>query len=342
MNERSQGSFQKILTDFLKARFPYLYISTWEEDRALALIRSVAGDAQQIKTPRMLFTWSITTGMAADGQVGKDETKAPLKALEFIEKYDEPAIFVLKDFHVYFGYQGRASDLQVVRKIRDVVPLLKQSPRPKNVIFLAPTIVLPQDLQKDITIVDFNLPTFSEMKALLNEMIAANRHSGRIVIDLSPTEAERLEKAALGLTLQEAENAFARSMVEDGRLDIRDLEIVLEEKRQIIKKTEILEFITTDLVIDDVGGLENLKRWLRKRDKSWLESAQRYGLPAPKGVLITGVPGCGKSMIAKAISAMWHLPLLRLDIGQVFSGIVGSSEENMRKVIKTAEAETVK
>jgi SpoVK/Ycf46/Vps4 family AAA+-type ATPase len=90
--------------------------------------------------------------------------------------------------------------------------------------------------------------------------------------------------------------------------------------------------------MEDVGGLENLKRWLRKRNKSWLESAQKYGLPSPKGVLITGVPGCGKSLISKSISEMWQLPLLRLDIGKIFSGIVGSSEENMRKAIKTAEA----
>lgn len=127
-------------------------------------------------------------------------------------------------------------------------------------------------------------------------------------------------------------------MVEDGRLSIEDVEVVLDEKCQIIKKTEILEYVKTDLRMEDVGGLENLKRWLKKRENSWLDSAQAYGLPAPKGVLITGVPGCGKSLIAKAISAAWQLPLLRLDIGKIFSGLVGSSEENMRKAIKTAEA----
>ena len=127
-------------------------------------------------------------------------------------------------------------------------------------------------------------------------------------------------------------------MVEDGRLDISALDVILEEKRQTIRKSGILEFIKSDLNIDDVGGLQNLKRWLTKRNKSWLDSASRYNLPAPKGVLITGVPGCGKSLVAKAISAMWQVPLLRLDIGKIFSGIVGSSEENMRRAIQTAEA----
>lgn len=276
--------------------------------------------------------------MVGNGQRGKEETKAPLKALEFIEKFDEPAVFVLKDFHIYFGGQGRSPDFQVIRKLRDIGPILKQSLRPKNVFLLSPTLVLPNDLQKDVTIVDFDLPSFEEIKSSLDEMIAANRRSGRIIMDISPDEEERLAKAALGLTLQEAENAFARAMVQDGRLDINDLEVILEEKRQIIKKTEILEFIKSDLDMDDVGGLENLKRWLEKRNNSWLDSAQRYGLPAPKGALITGVPGCGKSLTAKCMSSMWQLPLLRLDVGKIFSGIVGSSEENIRTAIRTAEA----
>lgn len=325
-------------SNLLKARFPYLYISTWEEERAVGAIQSVAKDAAMIKTPRAVYVWSLTNGMVGDGQAGKDETKAPLKALEIIEKQSDAAVFVLKDFHIYFGGQGRAPDQQVIRKIRDLVPVLKQSAKPKNVVFLCPSLVLPNDLQKEVTIVDFDLPSFVEIKRVLDDMIVANRASGRIKIDLENDEAERLAKAALGLTLQEAENAFARAMVEDGHLNVEDVEVILDEKCQIIKKTEILEFIKSDLHMEDVGGLENLKRWLKKRDKSWLDSAQCYGLPAPKGVLITGVPGCGKSLIAKAISAAWQLPLLRLDIGKIFSGVIGSSEENMRKAIKTAEA----
>ena len=337
MSRNGSANFQKRLSNLLRARFPYLYLSTWEEDRALSIIHSVAKDQSLIKTPRKVFTWSLTTGMIGDG-AGKDDTKSPLKALERIELYGEPALFVLKDFHIFFGGQGRAPDFQVVRKVRDVGTILKQSDKPKNVIFISPSLVLPNDIQKDITIVDFDLPTSPEIKDLLGEMIASNKKRAKITIELKPDEQERLAKAALGLTLHEAENAFALAMVEDGRLDISDVEVVLEEKRQIIKKSEILEFIKTDLNMDDVGGLENLKRWLKKRNNTWLDSAQRYCLPAPKGVLITGVPGCGKSLVAKAISAMWQLPLLRLDIGRIFSGILGSSEENMRKAIKTAEA----
>lgn len=330
--------FEKTIANLLRARFPYLYISTWEESRVLSLIGSVAKNAELIRTTRKVFEWSLTDGLADNGKSTGEDTKSALKALEFIERCQEPAIFVLKDFHVFFGANNRPPDIQVIRKIRDLLPSLKQSQSPKNVVFVTPVLLLPGDLEKDVTIVEFELPSFEEIRSVLKQMIETNRHSGRIKIDLNEEEEERLAKAALGLTLHEAENAFARAMVEDGKLDISDVDVILEEKRQTIRKSGILEFIKSDLNIDDVGGLQNLKRWLIKRNKSWLDSAARYNLPAPKGVLITGVPGCGKSLVAKAISAMWQVPLLRLDIGKIFSGIVGSSEENMRRAIQTAEA----
>jgi SpoVK/Ycf46/Vps4 family AAA+-type ATPase len=344
MPSSDNKEFGILVGNLFRARFPYLYISTWEEDRVLSIIRSIASDANIIRTTRQIFVWKLTTGMMQDKQGASDEADAQLKAtdalktLEFIEKYPEPAIFVLVDFHVYLGERGRPPDYQVIRKLRDLSPILRRSNKPKNIVLISPTVVLPNDLQKEVTIVDFELPSFEEIKSVLDEMINANRKSGKIVVDLDEEEAERLAKAALGLTLQEAENAFARAMVDDGRLDSSDIEVILEEKQQIIRKTGILEFIKSDLQMEDVGGLENLKRWLSKRNKSWQVSAQRYCIPAPKGVLITGVPGCGKSLIVKAISAAWQLPLLRLDVGKVFSGLVGSSEENMRQAIKTAEA----
>ncbi|GAC1324028.1 MAG: AAA family ATPase [Chloroflexota bacterium] len=335
---KAASGFEVQLSALLKARFPFLYISTWEEERVLASICAVAEDSTLVHTPRTVFSWSQTDGMSSPQRTGGDETKAPLLALDFIEEFSEPAVFVLKDFHAFFGGQGRAPDFQVVRRIRDLAPVLKHSPVPKVAIFVSPVLILPTELQKDVEIVDFDLPSFDEIRELLADMIEANRATGRIMIDLESDAEERVAKAALGLTLQEAENAFARAMVIDGRLDVGDVDVILEEKRQTIKKTEILEFVRTDVRMNDVGGLENLKRWLTKRNGSWLDAARRYCLPPPKGVLITGVPGCGKSLIAKAISDTWQLPLLRLDVGRIFSGLVGSSEENMRKAIKTAEA----
>ena len=330
--------FDTTVANLLKARFPILYVPTWEEERVLLKVSQIVADASAIKTTRKMLIWSSTTGLVGEGISPKEDSKSPLRALELAVQYPEPAIFVLKDFHAFLGGHGRPLDSLVVRSLRDVVPQLKQSSKPKSLMIVAPTLVLPLDLQKDVQVIDFDLPSFDEILAALREMIAANKASGRIAIDLKDSEDKLLATAALGLTLQEAENAFARAMVEDGKLDASDVDVILQEKQQIIRKTQILEFINSDLSIDDVGGLENLKRWLVKRNRSWLEEARRYCLPPPKGVLITGVPGCGKSLVAKSISAMWKLPLLRLDIGRIFSGIVGSSEENVRTAIKTAEA----
>lgn len=142
----------------------------------------------------------------------------------------------------------------------------------------------------------------------------------------------------MGLTLEEAENALSRAIVTNRGLDKNAVKIIFDEKNQVIKKNGILEFITSDLKLEDIGGLENLKNWLMKRKNSWLDSAKEYNLPAPKGILITGIPGCGKSLTAKAMSAIWELPLLKLDMGKIYSGVVGSSEHNMRRAIETAEA----
>ena len=156
--------------------------------------------------------------------------------------------------------------------------------------------------------------------------------------ELSDEEKDKLCKAALGLTLQEAESAFALAMVNDGKICIKDIGTILEEKVQVVKKMGILEFVNSDYSIKDIGGLDNLKSWLLKRNNSWSEQAKRYCIPAPKGVLVTGVPGCGKSLTAKAMSTIWQLPLLKLDFSKVFSGLVGSSEENMRRALAMAEA----
>lgn len=323
------------LSSFFRARFPYIYITTWEEERAISLIKKIAKSEKLIKVPRDVYTWTQTNGFMLNGQK-VDGTNSPDKAIDFIRDCNKNAVFVMCDFHVYFGVKGRQVDYNVVRRLRDIIFELKTSKFRKNVIFIASELLIPESMQKEVTILDMPLPSLDEIKAKLDKMVSQNNQ-----IDTSGLDEEgkeKLCKAALGLTLQEAENAFALAMVNDGRIDGKDLGVILSEKMQVIKKTGILEFINTNIKIADVGGLENLKNWLNKRNNSWSESAKKYCLPAPKGVLITGVPGCGKSLTAKAMSAAWQLPLLKLDFGKIFSGIVGSSEENMRKAIKTAEA----
>ena len=174
----------------------------------------------------------------------------------------------------------------------------------KTIVFLSPVLVLPEDMQKEITVLEFPLPTADQIHSVMDDLIETN--ADVIQVDLDESERRSLAKAALGLTLQEAENAFSKAMVELKGLNRKAFQTVMEEKNQVIRKTGILEFIKSDLSLEDIGGLENLKKWLLKRKDSWSERAAFYHLPAPKGVLITGVPGCGKSLTAKAMSAIWE------------------------------------
>ncbi|MEV4464976.1 AAA family ATPase [Micromonospora echinofusca] len=330
--------FRDTLSQLLKARFPVLYVESSEEQRVLAEVCAVAQDATLVRTPRAVWTWSLTTGLVQPDGTARKGTTDPDDALAAALRVDHPSVLIFKDLHSAHGSGDRPGTPGVIRRLRDVVAAFKAGPVPRTLVLVSPVLHIPVELEKDVTIVDFPLPTETEIRRVLDGMIAANSATGRIRIALDDLGRERLAKAALGLTLHEAENAFARAMVNDGVLDGGDLAVVHEEKRQTVRKSGLLEFVDAAVDLADVGGLENLKRWLAKRDGSWLAEAAAYGLPAPRGVLITGVPGCGKSLTAKAIASAWGLPLLRLDVGRVFAGLVGSSEQNMRTAIRTAEA----
>ena len=324
------------LSNLIRARFPLIYITTYEEERITKKIKKMV-QSPSAKVARELYVWTQTKGFYCESEDKYiSGTTSPMGALDFIEKCEKNVLFLMYDFHVNFGLQNRAPDYDVIRKLRDLVSVLKVSEARKNVIFIAPELIIPTTLQKDLTVIDFSLPDINEIKRKLNKMIEQNVKVESST--LTEEDKDNLCKSALGLTLQEAENAFALAMVNDGKINIDDLKVIQEEKVQIIKKTGILEFVNSNLNIDDIGGLENLKNWLKKRNNSWKEQAKKYCIPAPKGVLVTGIPGCGKSLTAKAMSSLWGLPLLRLDLGKIFSGLVGSSEENMRRAIATAEA----
>ena len=329
--------FDKELCDLLRARFPFIHISTYEEERLTNELTRIVSTPELIHTIRNVFIWKSSEGFRDQNGMIIEDTFDKLPALNYVRNYSDPALFIFLDFHVFCEKTNGVLDYTIIRSLKDLMPNLKQSMQPKNVIFVSPSFTIPDDLKKDVTVMEFKLPTQEEIEEVLDEMIQANI-AGNLNVNLNEKDKESLVKAAVGLTLQEAENAFARAMVDDGSLNADDVDLVLKEKSQVIKKNDLLEYIDSEVNIDDVGGLENLKKWLRKRDKSWLSSAKKYGLPSPRGVLLTGVPGCGKSLVAKSISSMWHLPLLRFDVSKVFNMYVGNSESNMREAIKTAEA----
>ncbi|GAB4584850.1 AAA family ATPase [Nocardia sp. IFM 10818] len=325
--------FRRALTQLLQARFPLLYIQTFEEQRVLD---EISATLAALKTPRPLWHWSATEGLRRTGGLPERNTHEPAAMLQGIRRVGERAVFVCSDLHAFLGDGTRPAEPTVVRALRDVVRDFRSGQVARAVIVVAPVLRIPPELEKDVTVVDFALPGEAEIRELLHGMIANNRDT--VAVDLGERGHDRLIKAALGLTLSEAENAFSLAMVQDGRLTEAEVEVVLAEKAQTIRKSGLLELVRTELALTDVGGLDELKSWLRKRNDSWLAEAAAYGLPVPKGVLITGVPGCGKSLTAKSVAAEWGLPLIRMDIGRVFAGLVGASEHNMRSALATAEA----
>ena len=308
----------------IRARYPIIYIVSSEEGRVENELEKIVVENRQ----RKLVIWSITEGFFSKGggEVYPDYDQ-PLKALNFILTYDDDAVFVLRDFHPYLQAP------EVTRRLRDLSRALKS--KRKNIVLLSSVFRCPAEIEKDISVVDFDLPDRQVVEVIMDSFM------GHIGED-TPTQAredpkfrDRVVESALGLTQDEVENVFAKSWI---RMRDFHLPTILAEKRHIIRKSGILEFFESDYGFGDIGGLDGLKAWLRKRENAFYPEARRYGLPLPKGILLLGVPGCGKSLTAKSIGALYNMPLLRLDMGKVFAGLVGSSEENMRKAIQVAEA----
>lgn len=332
------SAFQDTLSVLLKARFAILYVETFEERRVEHEIAAAVGPEGLLPKARPVFGWSITTGLVDPDGAAQGNTTDPARALESIQRHTQPAVFVFRDLHAHLGDGNRPADPAIVRRLRDVAAAFQQGTSARSLILVSPVVRIPPELEKDVYVLDFALPGEADIRAILDSIIASNADGGRIKVNLDEPDKDRMIKAALGLTELETEGAFARAMASNGQLDASDIDVVIQEKRQTVRRSGVLEYVPSDLDLTQVGGLENLKRWLGRRADSWLAEAQEYGVPAPKGVLITGVPGCGKSLTAKAVASAWGMPLLRLDIGKVFAGLVGSSEQNIRSAIRAAEA----
>ena len=306
----------------LRARYPLIYISTLEEERVEAAIAQVAkrlGD-------RAIYIWDFVDGYQGNPNDVGFGRRNPLQALEFVEKVAESAaaIFILRDFHRFLD------DISISRKLRNLSRRLKS--QPKNLVILSPQVTVPADLTEVLTIVEFPLPNASEIKAEIKRLLGATGQS------LSDKVIDELERAAQGLSLERIRRVLARAIASKGEIQPEDVELSLEEKRQSIRQTQILEFYPTTEKISDIGGLDNLKDWLLRREGAFTERARQYGLPHPRGLLLVGIQGTGKSLTAKAIAHHWHLPLLRLDVGRLFGGLVGESEARTRQMVQLAEA----
>jgi ATP-dependent 26S proteasome regulatory subunit len=326
-------SISQEIETLIRARYPILYIVSCEETRVQAAIVEISHRRQ-----KRVFEWSYSTGIVPAGtsiQSLKNRnpaTKDPLIALDQVIEQVEPAIFLFKDFHPFLS----RSNFAVTRKLKEIALHLKNSF--KTIVLVSPILEIPMELEKEVTVLNFPLPTREDLSALLDRILEEVKELKHVRIDLDTAGRERLLQAALGLTLGEAENVFAKILVKSERLSGEDVNEVFSEKQQIIRKSGLLEYYATTETFANVGGLTVLKDWLQKRAVAFTSEARAFGLPAPKGVLLLGVQGCGKSLCAKAISSLWQLPLLRFDMGKMFNSLVGSSEENVRKAIAVAES----
>jgi ATP-dependent 26S proteasome regulatory subunit len=326
-------NLQTEIETLIRARYPILYLITSEEMRVMKMVTEIARKRQ-----KKVFEWSYSTGIVPAGtslQSTKSRntpTKDPLAALDQVIEQVEPALFVFKDFHPFLTKNNFA----IVRKLKEIALHLKNSF--KTIILVSPLMEIPAELEKEITVLNFPLPTREDLGELLNKIIGDVSQFKQVKIELDEAGRERLLQGALGLTLGEAENVFAKIIVKDERLSGEDVNEVFAEKQQIIRKSGLLEYYATSENFANVGGLPVLKEWLRKRATAFSAEARSFGLPAPKGILMLGVQGCGKSLCAKAVSTQWQLPLLRFDMGRMFGSLVGSSEENVRRAIAVAES----
>lgn len=315
-------NISKKIEYLIRARYPLIYIVSNEELRVENTIKAIAAARS-----KKHFFWSITKGLELEDGSHVSDLREPLKVLDHIIEANVNGVFVLRDFHPYLN------DPIVVRKLRDANKLLKSCM--KNIILLSPLLKIPVEMDKEMAVIDFDMPSKEEIGNIIANILRSVENPAAINVFKDDVLKDKVIDAALGLTAEEAENVFAKSLVQTNQFDI---DIILSEKEQIIRKSGVLEYYKQLEDFKDVGGLENLKIWLKKRSLAFTKEARDFGLPQPRGILLIGIPGCGKSLTAKAISSLWKLPLLKLDVGKVFSSLVGSSEENVRRAIQTAES----
>jgi len=306
----------------IRARTPILWIRSQEEERIAHLL---AAAAKRLGN-RQLARWDFIGGLK--GWPGRDGEAArnPLAALDSLAALppEQGALLVLHDFHRY------SDDSSICRKLRNLATSLRQQPH--TLVITAAEWQLPRELEECITLLDLPLPDQGEIQALLRSIAQASGQS------LAEDLLEQLTHSCSGLSEQRIRQVAARGLASRGQLGIEDLEEVLEEKRQAIARSELLEYCPTEATPADIGGLDALKRWLEQRHMAFSDEARRYGLPLPRGVLLVGPQGTGKSLTAKAIAHSWSMPLLRLDVGRLFAGLVGASEARTRDMIQRAEA----
>ncbi len=322
--QHPEPDFSRRLNISLRARITLIIVMTPEEERVITRIREVC---ETWEPPRQCVTWDAVDGFSviAGNKNFHTQSRDPLAALDDIQKTDENAVIVLKDFHEYWN------NPQVKRRIRSFSQKFKYNRR--SIVIVTPARKVPEEIRDDAVLVHFPPPGAAELGADLDLLLAT---SG-IESTLTKAGREKIIQAALGMTLNQARRSFSKAIVTRGTLTDMDIDTIIADKKDVLSQSDALEFYSLTETPDNVGGLVVLKDWLRLRERAFTEEAREYGLPSPKGIALIGIPGTGKSLTAKMIADLWHLPLLRLDVGALFGSLVGESEERTRRALSLAE-----
>ena len=320
---------QQILLDFQKSilsRASIFYIISDEEDRVEGLLKELTSTLQP--KPRLLI-WNPFQGLA-DEQEKIEGSVGPLEALDKVIQRTEHTLYLFE------GLLASLTDPLVSRKLKEVHRSLRN--RYSTLFIVAPSLVVPNGLQRDMIVYELPMPETSEIERVLMGVISGSPQAARLSESLKPELKEQMVRAALGLSLDQAARAFRSALIGKTAIDSAMIDTVLEEKGQMIQKSGILTLVKDAPTLEEIGGLENLKEWLKKRTDVFDAEARSFGLRLPKGVLITGVSGCGKSLCAKAIAAFWRIPLLHLDMARIYDGTSGEPEQALKLALRTAES----
>ena len=303
----------------IRARCAVLYVTTREEERLLSVVKDCAAELENMR----VVSWDFASGFDVGVAVGKGN---PIAVLDFIAKEpaDTPILYVLKDFHRFL------EDNMVCRMVKNLAAQLK--PQQKSILIVSPVYKVPEELTSSVSVLEFQLPTLPELREYITNI------TQNVVVDMDKEGFEQFVRAFQGLTISTVKTILSKALARSGKISLNDLQLVLEEKKQVIRKTQVLEFFNAEETMGSIGGMDVLKSWIVTRGMAFSEQAQQFGLPYPKGVLIVGIQGTGKSLCAKAISQQWHMPLLRLDVGRLMGSYVGESEARTREMIQIAEA----
>ena len=307
------------------AKTPLIYIESEEEERVERLVKMLAETT--FSKPVNAYTWTCTKGVELNGKA-VDSAKAPADAINWAINLKEVAFIIFEDL------QWSINDPAVIRKLKEAYKGIRDTY--KTIFIIATRLTIPDDLKNSIAAVELGLPLRDELETLFLSLVKMQKNIQEASV--TPALKTKIVNAILGLTYNEADRAIKRALIGKTVIDDSVVTAALEEKYNLIKKSGVLEYVMNTIKVDEVGGMENLKSWLSKRANLFSKEARDFGLSKPKGVLMTGISGCGKSLFVKAIASFWGLPLIRLDMSRVYEGTFGSAEECLRKAINSAEA----